>query len=109
MLIVLTALMQIHFHGGGISGTTYREVIEHEIWHLQNAVSLYYLHTNEYPSHLEDLRTDPGIRGWRGPYTHRLEDPFGDTYLYENVNGDVVITSLAGGTEGGPITSKGME
>jgi len=106
ILIVVATAATFNFDGKTV--TPSRHIIDHDIQKIDNAIQLYRFHTNEYPSRLEDLVKNPGIKGWRGPYIfNRLEDAFGDPYKYVIENGIYTITSQAGGTEEGPITVRG--
>ena len=84
-----------------------RQLASGQVIKIANAVNLYRLHTNRLPTKLEDLKTNPGVNGWRGPYHQSsLTDPFGEPYIYTVSGRDFEISSNAGGSEGGPISSK---
>ena len=53
---------------------------------------------------LEALRTDPGVRGWNGPYVSREVrlDPWGTPYRYSVLGGRPQVSSIGGPK---PITS----
>ena len=70
------------------------------------ALETYKQETGDYPSTsqgLEALRTNPGIKGWKGPYMDKDigPDPWGHAYLYRHrAEGIPEIVSL--GMEGRP-------
>ena len=49
---------------------------------LAIAIKKYYRHTQTYPTHLEQLVTDPGVEGWRGTYLESVpKTPWGGDYV----------------------------
>ena len=46
------------------------------------AIKKYHRHTDEYPTSLDALVTNPGIEGWRGNYLESIpETPWGGRYV----------------------------
>lgn len=46
------------------------------------AIKKYFKHTQRYPTNLEQLVTDPAVKGWRGNYLESIpQTPWGGTYL----------------------------
>ena len=76
------------------------------IGQMAQTVDLYYLDIGKYPTKLEDLKTNPGLDKWNGPYAKKIKaDAWGDALEYSVTGGSYVIRSNAGGSEAGPITS----
>ena len=49
------------------------------------AIEAYHADTDTWPGKLEDLRIDPGMSGWAGPYIPPelpLTDPWGERWRY---------------------------
>lgn len=73
------------------------------------AVNSYYLDVGKMPPNLQALVTDPGVQNWGGPYVLKLKpDAWGDALQYSTSGSTFEIRSAAGGTEGGPISSKDL-
>lgn len=50
---------------------------------LATALDLYEVDVGRYPNELAELRKDPGITGWKGPYLKKdPKDPWGKDYEY---------------------------
>jgi hypothetical protein len=48
---------------------------------IAGAIGKFHKHTNEYPTKLEDLVTNPGLEGWKGSYLEDLpKTPWGGSY-----------------------------
>ncbi len=83
-----------------------RDATEVTIGQLVTAVERYYLDMGSYPSSLEQLVTDPGSSDWGGPYQKKLPtDRWGDAFVYTQSGRSFEISSNAGGSEGGSISS----
>ncbi len=77
-----------------------------QIEQLLTALRTYHLDVGAFPTDqqgLQALRTDPGVRGWNGPYVEKEIpfDPWGASYRYSVVNGLPRILSLGGGSANG--------
>ena len=71
------------------------------------ALGSYRTDVGEFPTEsqgLQALRTDPGVRGWNGPYLPRdiPRDPWGRPYRYRIVTGRPEIVAPGGGSPPGP-------
>ena len=52
---------------------------------LATAMDLYEVDVGHYPNELSELRKDPGVTGWKGPYLKRdPKDPWGRDYEYSS-------------------------
>ena len=50
---------------------------------LATVLDLYEMDVGHYPNALSELRTDPGVVGWKGPYLKKpAKDPWGREYEY---------------------------
>jgi len=51
---------------------------------IEAAIDAYYVNSGDYPAHLDNLLTNPGIDNWLGPYlkADQLKDPWGFYYVY---------------------------
>lgn len=50
---------------------------------LATALDLYEMDVGHYPNALSELRTNPGVVGWKGPYLKKApKDPWGREYEY---------------------------
>ncbi len=50
---------------------------------LATILDLYEMDVGRYPNALSDLKTDPGVSGWKGPYLKKSsKDPWGREYEY---------------------------
>jgi general secretion pathway protein G len=102
-IIAAFAVMQMDI--GGTQTRAKRDTARLQVMQVKNAVNVFRLHTNRLPTTLEQLKTNPGIEGWSGPYHQRFNDPFGDPLVYTVSGQSFEIRSNAGGSEGGPISS----
>jgi general secretion pathway protein G len=78
-----------------------------EIAYFMDVLETYCSDVCSFPTEeqgLEALRTDPGVRGWNGPYVSKEVplDPWGTPYRYSVIGGRPQVPSI-GGHE--PITS----
>lgn len=49
-------------------------------------LDMFEMDTGHYPDKLQDLRVNPGIDGWKGPYLKKdPKDPWGKDYVYERL------------------------
>lgn len=55
---------------------------EHQALTIANAFRQYHTDTGQECEKIEDLLTDPGVRGWMGPYITEkaIRNPWGGTY-----------------------------
>ncbi len=83
-----------------------RDATRVQVRQIAAQVNIYRLHTNRLPTSLQDLKVNPGIQGWRGPYHQTLNDAFGEPFIYTVSGTDFEVRSNAGGSEGGPISNK---
>ena len=83
LIILITLLIVI----GGVSyppWAEYRKVTQADInvETIAIAIKKYYKHTQQYPTSLEQLITDPNIDGWRDSYLKSIpETPWGGKYV----------------------------
>lgn len=50
---------------------------------LATVLDLFEMDIGHYPNALSELRTDPGVTGWKGPYLKKeAKDPWGREYEY---------------------------
>ncbi len=68
-----------------------------------DALEVYKKDVGAFPSSLEDLRFDPGVGGWKGPYLPRdiPRDPWGTRYLYR-ARPDGIPEIVSFGADGKP-------
>lgn len=93
----------------GTSDKARRTATETLIGQLTTAVNSYYMDVGKMPSNLDALTTDPGVKGWKGPYQLKLKpDAWGDPFTYSVSGTKFEIRSTAGGTEDGPISSNDL-
>lgn len=93
----------------GRSDQARRTATESLIGQMSTAVNSYYLDVGRMPANLQALTSDPGVRGWKGPYLMQLrQDPWGDDFTFTTSGNRFEIISQAGGTEGGPISSNDL-
>jgi general secretion pathway protein G len=93
----------------GRSDQARRTATESLIGQMTTAVNSYYLDIGRMPSSLEALTNDPGVRDWKGPYLMQIrQDPWGDPFSYTTTGNRFEITSTAGNTDGGPISSNDL-
>jgi general secretion pathway protein G len=111
MLIAVGLIVLIVVFFGDIDielepGQTMRVVATAQIMAYMKALETYKRETGDYPftsQGLEALRTNPGVKGWHGPYVDKDigPDPWGHAYLYRyRAEGIPEIVSL--GKEGTP-------
>jgi general secretion pathway protein G len=56
---------------------------------LATALDLYEVDVGHYPDELTELRKDPGVTGWKGPYLKKdPKDPWGRDYEYTSQGTD---------------------
>ena len=56
---------------------------------LATALDLYEVDVGHYPDELTELRKDPGVTGWKGPYLKKdPKDPWGRDYEYTSQQTD---------------------
>lgn len=63
---------------------------------VQLTTEAYYVDTAKYPGSLKDLRENPGIDGWKGPYItsdKAVRDAWGSEIQYSNPEGAPVLIS----------------
>jgi len=90
----------------GTSNEAKRTAAITQIGQISTAVQRYYMDVGKMPSNLEALKSDPGADNWKGPYLRKIkDDPWGDPFTYSASGVTFEITSNAGGTPGGPISS----
>lgn len=47
-------------------------------------LDMFEMDTGHYPNSLQELRSNPGVEGWKGPYLKKEpKDPWGRDYSYE--------------------------
>ncbi|MDD5195854.1 MAG: type II secretion system major pseudopilin GspG [Candidatus Omnitrophica bacterium] len=57
--------------------------------HLSTALDLFEMDTGHYPNALKDLRANPGIDSWKGPYLKKdPKDPWKRDYEYSLLGSD---------------------
>ena len=69
-----------------------------QIEQLQTALRTYHLEIGEFPTEaqgLDALHTNPGVKGWDGPYVRKEipRDPWNVPYLYRLIDGKPQVTA----------------
>lgn len=106
---IIAAIAIGNIDPGAASEGARRTSAEVEIGQISNAVERYRMDTGRMPTSLESLVSNPGTQGWRGPYLRRLRnDPWGEPFTFSASGSTFEIRSNAGGTEGGPISSRDL-
>jgi len=105
ILGIIAAFVVSQMNIGGTQDKVNRDATQVQVQKVAAAVNMFRLHTNRLPTTLNELAQDPGIQGWSGPYHRKFTDPFGEPLNYTVTGRDFLISSNAGGTDGGPITS----
>ncbi|MDJ0836277.1 MAG: type II secretion system major pseudopilin GspG [Acidobacteriota bacterium] len=77
-----------------------------DIEQIKNAVTMFRFDTNKLPQELRDLRKDPELKGWNGPYLQKKPvDPWDNDYQYrapgDNDREFDIYSFGADGKEGG--------
>lgn len=85
ILVILASLAVTQF--GGVRERANIDAAKSQIGLVKSGIDMYRLHTNKYPSKLEDLWQEPSDSSlkskWSGPYMETLdEDPWGNPYKY---------------------------
>lgn len=83
-----------------------RTTAKQEIVTISDAITMYRFDTNKFPEELRDLRVDPDVKGWNGPYIQKKAiDPWDAEYQYRVPGNDDREFDLfsygADGEEGG--------
>ena len=70
---------------------------------LLTALNTYRMDVGTFPAEaqgLQALRTNPGVRGWNGPYVQKdiPLDPWGKPYRYTSADGRPHLSTLGGGS-----------
>jgi len=105
ILGIIATFAVVEMDIGGTQIGVNRDATTVQVKKIANAVNLYRLHTNRLPTSLQDLNSNPGVQGWRGPYHKTFTDAFGEPFIYTVSGNDFEVKSNAGGSEGGPISS----
>ena len=69
------------------------EVTWEKILELEVAAARYKADCNQFPGKAEDLSKDPGVKGWRGPYSAGILDSWGVPFQLNTVEGQLEIRS----------------
>lgn len=86
-----------------------RDATKVQIGQVSTAVQRYYMDVGKMPPSLEALKDGGGTKNWKGPYMQKIkEDAWGDKLVYTATGSSFEIKSNAGGTDGGPISSKDL-
>ena len=95
----------------GIGTNAKRDATTLRIQTVSNAVEMFELHMSRFPTSLNELVSNPGDSSWRGPYikSKHMKDLWKEEFTYSVSGRSYEISSSAGGTEGGPISSKDLE
>ena len=70
------------------------EVTRERILGLEVAAARYKADCNQFPGKAEDLRKDPGVTGWLGPYSTEILDAWGVPFHLNIVEGQLEIRSF---------------
>ncbi len=73
--------------------------VKAQMQYFLTALEVYDVDVSGFPTEeqgLQALRTDPGVRGWNGPYLDRdiPRDPWGHSYRYTLVDGRPHVSTL---------------
>jgi hypothetical protein len=71
-----------------------REETRERISGLEVAAARYKTDCNHFPGKAEDLSKDPGVTGWRGPYSNGILDSWGVPFQMNIVEGQLEIRSF---------------
>jgi general secretion pathway protein G len=98
-LIILGATIALKKHGGMLGRkTTPRESAAASVDTLHTALEFLARDCGRYPDareHLLALISDPGLKGWNGPYVNVLKpDPWGHPFGYAPTPSNAVVYSL---------------
>lgn len=83
-LLILLALVIVIFALAFPPWREYRNVSQADVAveTIAIAIKKYYRHTQQYPTTLEELVTDTGVKGWRGTYLESVpKTPWGGSYV----------------------------
>lgn len=85
ILVILSSLAVNQF--GGVKERANIDAAKSQIGLVKSSIEMYRLHTNKYPTKLDELWQEPGDSSladkWSGPYLETLkEDPWGNDYQY---------------------------
>lgn len=85
ILVILASLAVTQF--GGVRERANIDAAKSQIGLVKSGIDMYRLHTNKFPTKLDDLWQEPGDSAltdkWSGPYMEKLEeDPWGNAYKY---------------------------
>ena len=82
----------------------YRARILADFKSIQDGIKIFKLNIGNYPETLAELMTDPGVKGWKGPYLDVPPiDPWGNPYVYEQVScGPLPFELRTYGADGAP-------
>jgi hypothetical protein len=69
------------------------EVTRERISGLEAATARYKADCNQFPGNADDLSKDPGVTGWRGPYSAGILDSWGVPFQMNIVEGRLEIRS----------------
>jgi general secretion pathway protein G len=105
ILGIIAAFVVSQLDIGNTQDKVNRDATLVQVQKVAAAVNMFRLHTNRLPTSLNELAQNPGVPGWSGPYHRKFTDPFGEPLKYTVTGRNFVISSNAGGTEGGPISS----
>jgi general secretion pathway protein G len=85
ILVILASLAVNQF--GGVKERANIDAAKSQVGLVKSSIDMYRLHTNKYPSKIDELWEEPGDSSladkWSGPYLEKLkEDPWGNEYQY---------------------------
>lgn len=93
----------------GTSDKARRTATQTLVGQLTTAVNSYYLDVGKMPPSLDALTSDPGTKGWGGPYLLKIKpDAWGDPFTYSVSGTKFEIRSNGGGTKDGPVSSNDL-
>ncbi|MGC4006911.1 MAG: type II secretion system protein GspG [Pirellulales bacterium] len=107
ILVVLASLAVGVF--GGIQKKSRLDAAKHDVAEISSACTRYKFTVGQWPQQLEDLKHDPGVAGWAGPYLEKDQfvDPWGQEYQIQGADeyDDKYIITSSGPPGGEPISS----